>query len=203
MAINFPTSLDTFTTKTTADDVEAAHMNDPQDAIEALEIKMGIDGSAVTTSHDYRINRQGVQTVITENSTTSTGTTTVPDDDTIPQNTEGDEWMTVTITPTNTNNILVFEISAWFYSDADSPMIGALFQDSTASAIRAGRIHPLPRSIEFPLYHRMVAGTTSSTTFKFRAGQAGSHTMTINGVSGARKLGGVMVSYIKVTEWKV
>lgn len=57
MASNFPTGLDSYVTK--VDNVDypmAAHINDPQDAIEALEAKIGIDSSAVSTSHDYMLN---------------------------------------------------------------------------------------------------------------------------------------------------
>jgi len=57
MAINFPTSIDSPTTKTTSDDVDASHMNDVQSMAVALETKVGVDGSAVTTSHDYKLDR--------------------------------------------------------------------------------------------------------------------------------------------------
>jgi hypothetical protein len=54
MASNFPTGLDSFATLVdNVDDVLAAHMNDRGDAIENLEAKVGIDSSAVVTSHDY------------------------------------------------------------------------------------------------------------------------------------------------------
>ena len=51
---NYPTALDSFTTKQdNVDDILAAHVNDLQDAIEALETKLGIDSSAVNTTIDY------------------------------------------------------------------------------------------------------------------------------------------------------
>ena len=57
MAISFPTSLDSFTTKTDSVDYpQAIDINDVQDAIEALEAKVGVDNSVVTTSHDYRLS---------------------------------------------------------------------------------------------------------------------------------------------------
>jgi len=57
MAINYPTSLDTFTDKTdNVDNVQAVDMNDVQDAVEALEAKVGIDSSADTSSLDYKVN---------------------------------------------------------------------------------------------------------------------------------------------------
>jgi hypothetical protein len=55
MSTNYPaSSLDSYTTLVdNTDSVLAAHMNDRGDAIEALEAKVGIDGSVVATSIDY------------------------------------------------------------------------------------------------------------------------------------------------------
>lgn len=59
MAINFPTSLDTLTNPTATDTLDSpphdTQHSDANDAIEALQVKVGIDSSAVTTSHDYKI----------------------------------------------------------------------------------------------------------------------------------------------------
>jgi len=57
MSSNFPTSLDTYTTKQTGDTIAPSHINNPQDAIEAIEVKVGADSSSYTTSHDYKIQR--------------------------------------------------------------------------------------------------------------------------------------------------
>ncbi len=56
MAINYPTSLDTLTAKVdNVDDVQAIDINTVQDICEALEAKVGVDSSAVTTSLDYLV----------------------------------------------------------------------------------------------------------------------------------------------------
>ena len=62
MAINYPTSLDTFTNPTASDAMNSVtvphatqHAN-LNDAVEALEAKVGVDGSAVATSLEYRVN---------------------------------------------------------------------------------------------------------------------------------------------------
>lgn len=56
MATNFPTSLDSYTTKTdNVDDVMASHINNVQDAIEALQAKVGVDGSSTTDTLDYLV----------------------------------------------------------------------------------------------------------------------------------------------------
>ena len=59
MATNFPTSLDTLTNPTSSDSLNSpshsAQHADANDAIEALQAKVGIDSSAVTSSLEYRI----------------------------------------------------------------------------------------------------------------------------------------------------
>ena len=63
MTTNFPTSLDSFTNPTGSDALGSAtvphatqHAN-VNDAVEALEAKVGVDGSAVTSSLEYRLTQ--------------------------------------------------------------------------------------------------------------------------------------------------
>jgi len=57
MAISYPTSLDSFTDKQDGVDYpQAIDINDVQDAIEALETKLGVDNSGDTSSIDYKVN---------------------------------------------------------------------------------------------------------------------------------------------------
>jgi hypothetical protein len=53
---------------------------------------------------------------------------------------------------------------------------------------------------ELAIEHEMLAGTTSSTTFRLRAGPESAATITFNGLSAARKFGGVLNSYMRVEE---
>lgn len=60
MATNFPTSLDALTNPTSGQTLNSPshstqHANS-NDAIEALQTKVGVDSSAITTSIDYKIN---------------------------------------------------------------------------------------------------------------------------------------------------
>jgi hypothetical protein len=59
MATNFPTSLDSLTNPTATDTLDSPPHDtqhaDANDAIEAIQAKVGIDSSAVTSSHDYKI----------------------------------------------------------------------------------------------------------------------------------------------------
>ena len=61
MATNFPTSLDALTNPTASDPLTSpSHADqhaDANDAIEALEAKVGVNGSTVATSLDYKVNK--------------------------------------------------------------------------------------------------------------------------------------------------
>ncbi len=53
----YPTSLDSFTANVdNVDVIYASDVNELQTAIQSLESKVGVDGSAVTTSHDYKLS---------------------------------------------------------------------------------------------------------------------------------------------------
>ncbi len=144
-----------------------------------------------------------VQQVNTQTGAVATGTTTIPDDDTIPQNTEGNEYMTLAVTPTDAANKLKIEV---VFNGGNSNnnvwTTVALFQDSTANALAVGRtfnaVATAFSTVSFS--HYMTAGTTSATTFKVRAGSESAGTITFNGQSGARKMGGVFASSITITE---
>ena len=148
-----------------------------------------------------------VQVVKTQTGAVATGSTVMPIDDTIPQNTEGDEYMTLAITPKATTNILVIDVIAQVSVASAQRIGGALFQDATADALAATSVGSTTNGWDgavIPIYirHTMAAGTTSATTFKFRAGAIGATTTTFNGQGGARLFGGVMASSITITEYK-
>lgn len=145
-----------------------------------------------------------VQVVYTNSTAVATGTTTVPMDDTIPQITEGTEFMTLAITPKSTTNVLDIHIVALVAnSTAGVYNIGALFQDATANAL-AGNISYSTNGITtiITINYTMVAGTTSATTFRFRAGPSAAGTITFNGVGGSRYLGAITKSSIVIYEHK-
>jgi len=131
----------------------------------------------------------------------ATGTTTIPFDDTIPQITEGTEFMTLAITPSSATNTLIIQVTlVTALSVADFSTV-ALFQDSTANALAAVSGQPTANcSLPQTFNYKMTAGTTSSTTFRVRAGGGSASTITINGSGGARRLGGVMASTITIYE---
>jgi len=61
---NFPSSIDAFTNPTSADTLDNPPHDqqhaDINDAMEAVQAKVGVDGSAVTSSLDYKVAQQGL-----------------------------------------------------------------------------------------------------------------------------------------------
>ena len=144
-----------------------------------------------------------VQVVRFSTGAVSTGTTLTPRDDTIPQNTEGDQLMSLAITPLNAANKLLIEVVVNWSPSIDNSATFALFQDSTANAL-AATIDSLAATYtgRAVFSHYMTAGTTSATTFAVRGGQTAAGTLTFNGRSGGRLFGGVLISSITITEIK-
>jgi len=142
------------------------------------------------------------QMVSTVTGAVATGTTVMPYDDTIPQNTEGDEYMTLAITPSKTTNKLLIQVVLWGSTSIANDLVVALFQDSVAGALRAasGRDQETGSRHCVSFTHPMDAGTVSATTFKVRAGAPAANTTTFNGDAGARKFGGVAPSSIVIWE---
>lgn len=147
-----------------------------------------------------------IQVVNTISSGMSTGTDTFPFDDTLPVNTDGNQFMSLAITPKSSTNKLKIEILMNLSSsNTTGHMNIGLFQDSTVNALAAvfaGRDVSADAVCQIALTHYMDAGTTSETTFKARAANANSGTTTFNGNNAARIFGGVMASSITITEIK-
>lgn len=145
-----------------------------------------------------------VQVVSTGFSAVATGATILPGDDTIPQITEGVEFMTQAITPKSTTNILVIDVN-FFGTPSVAADVGlAIFQDATANALAATQTYQgvAGGRTTVHLTYAMVAGTVSSTTFRLRAGMEVAGTLTFNGALGVRRFGAINKSHITITEYK-
>lgn len=143
------------------------------------------------------------QVVNTQTGAVATSTATIPGDDTIPQNTEGFELMTLAITPKSASSTLIIEAVVHLASSSTTPfLVAALFQDNTANALAAAVTTQVSAGSTTPIVirHKMTAGTTSATTFKVRGGAAAASTTTFNGTAGNRLFGGVFASSITITE---
>jgi len=145
-----------------------------------------------------------IQVVRTSTGAVNNGSNTFTSNDTIPINTAGDQYMTQNITPVAAPNVLEIEASGAFNAGAATRMFAGLFQDATANALTAVQAASTAtatvQDVPIRLLWFMQAGTTSSTTFKVRAGNTTGANFTFNGEASTRVFGGVMNSYIQVKE---
>ncbi len=151
-----------------------------------------------------------IQVVNTQSSALQSGATAIPQDDSKPEDSEGFAFTDIdtAITPTSATNLLkidvVFQgassanngtfIVALHNADLDADFAIAVGASSTAL------VDTTRTPITFTYF--VLAGTTSATTFKIRAGNASGDTVTMNGISTgpARRFGGAMYSSITITE---
>ena len=108
MATNFPTSLDALTNPVAGDSLSspshAGQHADANDAIEALQAKVGVNNSAVTTSIDYKLrNLDG--SAITGGTMAGTVVNRLEED-----------WNIVASAATGTINLDVNTASVWYYT---------------------------------------------------------------------------------------
>lgn len=143
----------------------------------------GIDATGTPSSANFlrgdgawaaatSVNGNVVQIVTQTNATSASTTATIPFDNTKPQNTEGAEYTTLSITPTSATNTLMIIFSTYLSRNGAASSIVALFQDSDADALAAtpATIAVGNYAVPITMVHIMTAGTTSSTTFKIRYG---------------------------------
>lgn len=145
-----------------------------------------------------------VQVVNTQSTALVTGATITPIDDTIPQNTEGTAIpaLDTAITPRSATNLLKIDAVVMASVSVLSYIILALFKDAGANAIAAsceftGAATGL---VNMKLTWIEVAASVASRTYKLRAGNSAAGTISINGSSAVRVLGGVCVSSLTITE---
>lgn len=155
-------------------------------------------GTAVASSKPL------IQTAYAVTGAVATGSTVMILDDTVPQNNEGDQYLTVTFTPKSATNIV--EVTAFFQgsNSAINPiLIGAIFQDSNVNALESSWVQAFGTAapVQFGVFYRGVVGTASPTTFNFRVGAQLAGTTTISGAGGARYLGSSLNSYILIHEY--
>ena len=136
-------------------------------------------------------------------SAVATGTTVFVEDDTIPQNDEGTEIMTLAITPVSATSTMYIATQI-FHSNGATTRTGiGLFKDSDANALAFTSVFIKdPTSMgNGVLRYAEVTGNTTARTYKVRIGGMGSSTITFNGQSTVRKFGGIdTLSSIQILE---
>jgi len=149
-----------------------------------------------------------VQQIRNATSALTINSTILPWDDTIPQQTEGDEILTVSITPTSASSVLVIEATCMGSIDGVERKMGmAIFRDSTSDAIAATSLNASADtsvsdySMSGSIKTYVSATSTSPTTFKLRVGNEVGAGSSVNGYTTGRIYGGVANTSLFVTEY--
>ncbi len=121
--------------------------------------------------------------------TYTTSTTVMPEDGTIPQNTEGEEELTIAFTPKLAASTLRIRVRGSAVVLGSYRCCAALFVDSTANALAAHVGTNAPIDIEY----YVSASSTSARTYKLRIGPSSAGTIAINGNFGG-SIGGLTMS---------
>lgn len=147
-----------------------------------------------------------LKTVQSENSTFTTLTVGIPDDNTIPQNTEGTEVLTATITPSSASNKIL--ITACIQGNTGLDIAGyvavAVFADANADALAVSYAQSFrTMNPSAPIVYLHSPNTTSAITYKVRVGTVPSGNFYLNGdYLGNAKFGGTMRSTLTLQEIK-
>ena len=145
-----------------------------------------------------------IQIQSTKLGTVATGTTLMVNDNTIPQNTEGDQFISLAFTPKSTTSKLRFEALMFVaHTVATANVVAAIFRDSVADAIAAGNVSCPNANTGYmvAVNYDMTSPGTSAYTYKLRAGGNAAGTLTVNGWSSTQYFGGVLFSSLTITEY--
>ena len=162
-----------------------------------------ITGLAAVGGLSARQTGEVLQVANFQTGTLATGSTAIPFDNTIPQITEGDEFMSLAFTPTSASSKLKIDV-VWQGTNttvSSHGLVIALFMVGTSNAL-AATFNSVANSClsNFVFTHYMTSGTTSAITFKVRAGSSNGGTTSFNGQSGSAYGGGVLASSITISE---
>ena len=126
-----------------------------------------------------------------------------PMDNTIPQNTEGGAYCTVTITPKKSTNRLVIR-GEFFGATGAANNVGVSICDSSIANSLAATMTTnggTSYGITIPIHVELVAGSTSARTYQLRVGTAAG-TLYTNGTSSGALFGGVGACRLSVEEYQ-
>lgn len=123
--------------------------------------------------------------------------------DTVPQQTEGTQILSVSITPKFMSSKLHVEVFVPCSINVLANFSGSLFQDSIANALASVVIGSGSATVMVPmvLNFELLVTSLALTTFKFRVGTQGSGTISINGAGGARQMGGSQRMTMSIEEY--
>ena len=171
MATNFPTSLDALTNPTAVDTLDSPPHDvqhaDANDAIEALQAKVGVDGSAVTSSLDYKVN--ALPSGLVALATTAVGTVGGSN----PQ-----QVATVTFTHTANRDLLVMFSANIAFSSNPGGIFAVEFRNNTTGFLYQA-VELSTQTVEGVNAFARLEATGSSQTVDVRIAMGSTQTISI------------------------
>lgn len=125
----------------------------------------------------------------------------IPLDDTKPQDTEGFELLTLTVTPKSVTSKLIIEFRGQVCLTDDGVFMAALIEDLTVDSFFATAITSKADELSQVNFKVVVPSTTlDARTYKLIVGTDTSNVFRFNGSISSRLFGGVSKSILSVTE---
>lgn len=162
--------------------------------------------SATTISGaTLQVSGSVVQIVAFSTTASASGNTLIPIDETVPQNDEGTQFMSASITPTKASNILLIQAVGNFGHANNAYMtfraIICLFKDDIADALGTAETITWSGNVcNVSLTYRITAGTTDAAIYKIRAGTSITGAFIMNGTSVNNVAVGGLCSALSITE---
>jgi len=165
--------------------------------------------AAAALAGNVKLPGDTVQVAYAETAANTVLSTVIPADNTIPQVTEGTQVLSASITPTSASNFLLVEamITASELTNVGDSIIAAVFRDGAANAVSSGIVggmnggtNNLTSGLALVRF-RVLAGSTSATTFTVRVGN-NVGACTLNATHQNINLGATILSTLTITEIK-
>lgn len=161
-------------------------------------------GTIMPFASDRQLPGVQIQTQRTDTGALATGTTVIPADNTIPQITEGDLYLTQAITSTSGN---VLRVRARLFlansAAAGNAIVAAMFLDANVNAIAVTeRVMQSAGGVECLELEMLIVATAASHTITVRAGGSSAGTTSFNGSAGTQRYNGTANSFIEIEELK-
>lgn len=160
-----------------------------------------VAASAATARGALGFTGTVIDRAFAEYTTNADLTAQIPADDTIPQNTEGTQIISLSFTPKSATSRLRLRFQASGAGSVDTSLAAALFSSASASALKASFVTTSAgRNGTLVLEHEYVPGATSALTFSVRVGPMGAATVRLNGSNASRYFGGTMGATLAIEE---
>lgn len=144
-----------------------------------------------------------IQEAWVQDAAVSTYSTIIPEDDTIPTNTEGDAQATLAISPPGgTCDVVDVQVHLQVACTVATRVTVSLLTTAAGTCVAVGSAHLATVNQTFQLGVATRGLIFTLTSPSIRIGPAAAATITLNGVAAARRYGGTSNSYMKTTVYK-